>query len=763
MLQQDQADDYVIATGETHSVEELVSCAFDRVGLDPTEYVHVDETLRRGKAQLHDLVGDPDEGARAARLGADRGLRRARRAARGRRPRACPGRGARRPRPRGASARLTLHRLLAPRVLLAAGAVVALLAVAIAGAERLSPRFLDLTERLTLPWAVLLVVAAAVLLSLGPGRRVGAAIRAVPAPAALAVVVALGTAVQVVRGAGTTLPVILGDELIYSGVAKSVGLDGALRFRGDLHLGHSVLHPVVLGPFFAAVDAVDALLAIKVVQALLMALAAVPAYLLARRVSSHGWSLAVAAFTALAPWAGYATLLTTEALFFPVFVTLAWAVAGMLERPTRGRQAATLVLATAAALVKPQAFVLLPAIAAAIGLFVATSKPRPPLRRYGLVLGGLGAMTAAAAVILLGSRNAPGGAYGALLDEVPRVREVLEWTVWHVGVFAVALGVVALMAFPVALARLLGRGATPAERSLGATAAALSAFVLVSVDGALGEPVRLGILHERSLFFLTPLVLACLAHWLEHGRRGAGPSRPSRPGPSSPRSSCSRAVPRAPNGFDYPALTPFTSRVWLVGVAVVAAAVFLVVRRSVAPIASVAIAFVALAGAASWPDHVSTAEARRLAWVDGALPGSARALLVHVDLPPVNDDACGRRPWFEQQALGVWTEFFNTRVDRVAHVYADNEAGGVPSTELIVASGGVLETDGGRTLAPRYVVLDSRQAVAGTRLRRFDLDPAVPFYRDGASLSLWRAEAPLRLAPRPEPLPPRADGTPCPG
>jgi GDPmannose 4,6-dehydratase len=59
MLQQDEADDYVIATGETHSVEELVTRAFERVGLDWQQYVHVDETLRRGKAQLHDLVGDP--------------------------------------------------------------------------------------------------------------------------------------------------------------------------------------------------------------------------------------------------------------------------------------------------------------------------------------------------------------------------------------------------------------------------------------------------------------------------------------------------------------------------------------------------------------------------------------------------------------------------------------------------------------------------------------------------------------------------------
>ena len=59
MVQQDEPDDYVIATGESHSVEELVSCAFGRVGLDPGEYVRVDQSLLRGKAELHDLVGDP--------------------------------------------------------------------------------------------------------------------------------------------------------------------------------------------------------------------------------------------------------------------------------------------------------------------------------------------------------------------------------------------------------------------------------------------------------------------------------------------------------------------------------------------------------------------------------------------------------------------------------------------------------------------------------------------------------------------------------
>jgi len=58
MLQQQLPDDFVIATGESHSVRELVECAFGRVGLDWEEHVRVDESLVRGKAELHDLVGD---------------------------------------------------------------------------------------------------------------------------------------------------------------------------------------------------------------------------------------------------------------------------------------------------------------------------------------------------------------------------------------------------------------------------------------------------------------------------------------------------------------------------------------------------------------------------------------------------------------------------------------------------------------------------------------------------------------------------------
>ena len=58
MLQQDEPGDFVIATGVLHSVRELVETAFTHVGLDWQAHVRVDAALLRGKAELHDLVGD---------------------------------------------------------------------------------------------------------------------------------------------------------------------------------------------------------------------------------------------------------------------------------------------------------------------------------------------------------------------------------------------------------------------------------------------------------------------------------------------------------------------------------------------------------------------------------------------------------------------------------------------------------------------------------------------------------------------------------
>ena len=76
MLQQDQPDDYVVATGEAHSVQELVEVAFAHVGLDWQKHVGVDPRFLR-PAEVDHLIGDPAKAQDGARLGADASTSRA--------------------------------------------------------------------------------------------------------------------------------------------------------------------------------------------------------------------------------------------------------------------------------------------------------------------------------------------------------------------------------------------------------------------------------------------------------------------------------------------------------------------------------------------------------------------------------------------------------------------------------------------------------------------------------------------------------------
>jgi GDPmannose 4,6-dehydratase len=57
MLQQDEPDDYVVATGETHSVRELCEVAFARAGLNYEDHIQIDQRFKR-PAEVDFLVGN---------------------------------------------------------------------------------------------------------------------------------------------------------------------------------------------------------------------------------------------------------------------------------------------------------------------------------------------------------------------------------------------------------------------------------------------------------------------------------------------------------------------------------------------------------------------------------------------------------------------------------------------------------------------------------------------------------------------------------
>ena len=58
MLQQDKPDDYVVATGESHSVQRLVELAFSHAGLDWRAHVKFDQRFMR-PAEVDHLIGNP--------------------------------------------------------------------------------------------------------------------------------------------------------------------------------------------------------------------------------------------------------------------------------------------------------------------------------------------------------------------------------------------------------------------------------------------------------------------------------------------------------------------------------------------------------------------------------------------------------------------------------------------------------------------------------------------------------------------------------
>jgi len=63
MLQQDIPDDYVIATGDSHTVREFLGCVFSYAGLNPDKFVEIDERLFRPQ-EVPYLLGDPSKAKR---------------------------------------------------------------------------------------------------------------------------------------------------------------------------------------------------------------------------------------------------------------------------------------------------------------------------------------------------------------------------------------------------------------------------------------------------------------------------------------------------------------------------------------------------------------------------------------------------------------------------------------------------------------------------------------------------------------------------
>src|SRR5262245_4439675 len=156
----------------------------------------------------------------------------------------------------------------------------------------------------------------------------------------LAAIVVVSAAVWGALGLLSPTPRIFPDELLYVEIAKSLAEGGLPAVRDTTTADYGLLYPLLMAPSFAlSPDAETAYTVVRIVNALVMSLAAVPAFFLARRFVERRSAYAVAVFTVLVPSMAFVGTLLTEVVLYPTFLLSLLAITAAVERPTRRRQA----------------------------------------------------------------------------------------------------------------------------------------------------------------------------------------------------------------------------------------------------------------------------------------------------------------------------------------------------------------------------------------------------------------------------------------
>ena len=333
-------------------------------------------------------------------------------------------------------------------------------------------------------------------------------------------------------------PWILVDELIYSELAKSIAAGGDLLVRDVPVGGYGVVYPLLISPAWAFFDQVpDAYAAAKAINAVLISLAAVPAYLLARRVVGQGLSLLAAVLAVALPSLAYSGVIMTENAFYPLFLVTALSLVLVLERPTLTRQLVLVGLLGVGFLTRPQALGLAAAALTAPlvqGLLRGSVRAAVAAQRTLYALAGLALVVVrrvpvrARTVALVLARRLCARRRGRLRSRRRR----------------------ALLPLPRGRARPVSRrcarrGGRAARRRRRNTEPRLDAFLAATIAVSFWMLLLVAAfasrfaerVQERNVFYLVPLVLIALLAWVERGAprprardRGRGARRRGAPG-----------------------------------------------------------------------------------------------------------------------------------------------------------------------------------------------------------------------------------------
>ncbi len=539
-------------------------------------------------------------------------------------------------------------------------------------------------------------------------------------------------------------PFIFVDELVYSELGRSLASTGSFAIREVPVHGYSILYPALLAPAYRAFDALpSAYAAAKAINAITMSLAAVPAWLLARRVTTRPLALLGAALAVAVPSMAYTATIVTENLFYPVALLFAWTLVLVLERPSWGRTALLAVVLVAALATRSQALgfvaatVLAPFVLALLRFDARALRPFVPLLAG---IAGLVVLVVAGQMLRGRSLSELLGAYSVVGESGYDVGQVLRFWLWHVELVTLYVCVVPVVALVVLVCR-----ARRLEHRLQEHLAATIALVATStlVVAAFASRFASDRVQDRYLFFLAPLLAIVLLAWVALDA----------PRPLVSLVAGSVIAVAAVTAFPYvrfigePAksdtfsLIPlWTANAHLLGgsywvtvlvaaLALVALMVLVPTRLAVAvPVALLGL-FVVLSGPVwSGPHGVLHAGEGALYtgirgvprdWIDRSVPAGARVAVLWT----------GRADRFTVNQ----NEFFNRSVGDVYYT-AEPTPGGIGETPVSAdPRDGVLRTAEGAAIDAPYVLLDSSVSADGEIVARDAL----------LGMSIWKLSGPL--------------------
>jgi hypothetical protein len=351
----------------------------------------------------------------------------------------------------------------------------------------------------------------------------------VPAWGWLVALVVVSTVARWLLAREVAAPFIFQDELLYSELGKGLGTTGHFAMRGVPGLyGIGPVYPALISPAYALFASIPhAYAAVKGINALLMSLAAVPAFLIARRLVGPWLSLLAAALAIAIPDVLLAGTIMTENGFYPLFLLWVWLLVLMLERPTVPSQLGVLALLLVLYETRSQAVALAPALLTALVLMIGTETLVATERRRTLVararsywltwaLVAVGTVLYVLVEVVVRGQtlnNSLLKTYSALGNVDYSAHSVAKWFLYHLSELDIVTGILPLAAFVVVLVAACRRDlGSPALRAFAAAALAASFWILLVVAFFASSPYSHR-LEERNSFYVMPLLLIALVVW----------------------------------------------------------------------------------------------------------------------------------------------------------------------------------------------------------------------------------------------------------